>query len=422
MEFRVLGPLEVRRDGGALALGGQKQRELLTLLLLRANEPVATERIVDELWGERPPGSAQTAVHGHVSQLRRLLGRERILTRRPGYILCVEPGELDLERFSRLIQNAREQEAAEAAHTLREALSLWRGEPLSDLAYEPFVQTEAARLEELRLTALEARIDAELEVGFAEQLVPELEGLIRAHPLRERLRGQLMLALYRSGRQAEALAAYREARRALVEELGIEPGRPLRELERAILRQDPALEVAPASAEVVEAADGGRGVFVGRDRELEELSSALQSAISGAGSLSLLVGEPGIGKSRLADELMRRARTRGVTVLVGRCWEAGGAPAYWPWVQALRTYIEAGEPEALREQLGIGAADIGQIVPELRERVADLPTPSLEGEGARFRLFDSATRFLRNAAAARPLLLVLDDLHAADEPSLLLLR
>ena len=171
-----------------------------------------------------------------------------------------------------------------------------------------------------------------------------------------------------------------------------------------------------------EATDGLRGAFVGRAAELAELYRGLDEAISGRGALFLLLGEPGIGKTRLAEELVRRARSRGACVLVGRCWEAGGAPAFWPWVQSLRSYVEQSEPAALRAQLAAGAADVAQIMPELREIFPDLPEPSLEAEGARFRLFDATARFLRSAAAERPLVLVLDDLHAADEPSLLLLR
>ena len=161
---------------------------------------------------------------------------------------------------------------------------------------------------------------------------------------------------------------------------------------------------------------------MGREAELAELHHGLDEALAGRGVLFLLVGEPGIGKTRLAEEVVRRARSRGACVLVGRCWEAGGAPAFWPWVQSLRSYVEQSEPDALRAQLAAGAADVAQIMPELRELFPDLPEPSMEAEGARFRLFDATVRFLKSAAAVRPLVLVLDDLHAADEPSLLLLR
>src|SRR5947207_35054 len=256
--------------------------------------------------------------------------------------------------------------------------------------------------------------------GRHAELAGEVDALVREHPLRERLRGQLMLALYRCGRQADALQAYRDARAALVEELGIEPGRGLRELHQAILEQNPALDVAAK----VEATPGSAGGFlVGREAELGELGTGLDDAFAGRGRLLLLFGEPGVGKSRLADELASRARARGARVLVGRCWEAGGAPAYWPWVQTLRAYVREADPAALRVQLGAGAGEIAQIVPELRELFSDLPAPiSAESEAARFRLLDSTAAFLRAASAEQPLVLVLDDLHAADEPSLLMLR
>jgi tetratricopeptide (TPR) repeat protein len=299
---------------------------------------------------------------------------------------------------------------------LREALSLWRGPPLADLGDQRFAQAEIARLEELRLTCLEERIEQDLDRGRHAELVGELESLVKEHPLRERLRGQLMLGLYRSGRQAEALDVYQTARSALVEELGIEPGRELRELNQAILEQDPELDLAAA-------AEARRSAFVGREPELAELLRGLDDAFTGAGRLFLLVGEPGIGKSRLADEVIAHARARGARILVGRCWEAGGAPAYWPWVQSLRAYVRESDTAALRSQLGAGAGALAQIVPELRQHFPDPPEPlALDPEGARFRLFDATAEFLREASASRPILLLLDDLHAADAPSLLLLR
>ena len=245
MEFRVLGPVEVRVDGGALALGGRKQRALLALLLLHANEPVSRDRLIEALWGDRPPPSVHQSIDSYVSRLRRVLGHDRLLRRSPGYTLVVEPGELDLARFEELVAAGREAAArgasAEAAETLDEALALWRGPALADLLYEPFAAEEAARLEERRLLALEQRIDADLATGRGRELVPELEALVQDHPLRERLLAQLMLALYRAGRHGDALAVLQAARQRLAGELGLEPGPQLRELERSILRHDPAL-------------------------------------------------------------------------------------------------------------------------------------------------------------------------------------
>jgi YVTN family beta-propeller protein len=246
VEFRVLGSLEVVDRDGPLALGAPKQRALLAVLLLHRGEAVSTDRLVDEIWGEQPPASANKLVQGYVSNLRKALGGGLLVTERGGYALRVEPGQVDVDRFETVAaqgQGALEDgDAVTAAAVLREALGMWRGPPLADFAYEPFAQAEIARLEESRMTALEDRIDADLATGEQARLVGELEALVREHPLRERLRGQLMLALYRSGRQADALQAYRDARRDLLDELGLEPGRALQELERAILTQDSALE------------------------------------------------------------------------------------------------------------------------------------------------------------------------------------
>jgi DNA-binding SARP family transcriptional activator len=250
LEFRVLGPLEVSDDGRVIALGGQKQRALLALLLLHANEVVSRDRLIDELWEADPPETARTALQVHISQLRKAVGRERILTQAPGYRAVVEPGELDLERFEQLVRDGAD------AGALREALALWRGSPLAELG-DSFARVERGRLEEQRLLALERRIDADLALGRHAELVPELEGLVGEHPLREHLRGQLMTALYRCGRQADALEVYRRGRRLLSEELGLEPGEELRNLERAILAQDQSL-AAPARQEATRKATGAR--------------------------------------------------------------------------------------------------------------------------------------------------------------------
>lgn len=373
MEFRVLGQLEVVDGGRALDLGGRKQRALLALLVLDANRPVSRDRLIDALWEDQPTPTAAKALQVYVSQLRKTLGRDRVVTAPGGYLLRAGPDEVDLARFQRLHGDGRP----------HDALALWRGDPLAEFAQSRFAQPDIARLEELYLACLESRIAGDLAEG--RDVAAELEALVRSHPLRERLRELLILSLYRAGRQAYALAAYREARVALVEELGIEPGKSLRDLQQAILRQDPALDLAPAAPAL--------STFVGRGQELAQLVAGLDDATAGRGRLFLLVGEAGIGKSRLADELTQVARTRRVDVLIGRCWEAGGAPAYWPWVQSLR---ELGG-DALFES----------------ERDAD-------DEGARFRLFDATVRFL--ASRERPLVLFLDDMHAADEPSLLLLE
>ena len=251
MEFRILGPLEVVEEGHSLVLAAGKQRALLAILLLHANEVVSRDRLIDELWGEQAPVSAAKSIQIYVSQLRKALddgsARARLLTRPNGYELFVEHHELDLNRFQDLVEEGRRAPPREAAAKFRAALALWRGPPLADFSYQGFAQAEIVRLEELRLSVVEERVGADLALGRQADLVGELEALVSAHPLRERLRGLLMLALYRSGRQAEALQVYQQTREVLVEELGLEPSRELQELEQAILRQDSSLELSPTT-------------------------------------------------------------------------------------------------------------------------------------------------------------------------------
>src|SRR5262245_11272449 len=245
MEFRVLGPFEVVAGGEPVALGGTKQRALLARLLLDAGRPVAADRLVEDLWGEAPPDTARKMIQVYVSRLRKLLPEGALQTQPPGYQLAPAAGSLDLERFERLHAEGRvaldERRYDDARRALCEALALWRGPPLAEFANEPFAAPEAARLQELRTATVEERIQADLELGRATDVVAELEALVDEHPLRERLRGYLMLALYRSGRQADALAAFQEGRRALSDELGLEPSAELRALGLRILRHAPSL-------------------------------------------------------------------------------------------------------------------------------------------------------------------------------------
>jgi DNA-binding SARP family transcriptional activator len=253
-EFRLLGPLEVLVDGKPLRIAAAKPRALLALLLLNRNRVVSTERLVDELWGDEAPALATKTLQVYVSQLRKALGPERLVTRPPGYELRVDEGELDVDRFETLAAEARASaNPKDAAAGFREALALWRGPALREFRSEPFAETAAARLEDLRLGALEDRVEAELDSGASNQVVPELEQLVAAEPLRERPRELLMLALYRSGRQADALDLYRRTRELFVNELGIEPGPALRELEQAVLRQDSELRVPPRRRRAVSA-------------------------------------------------------------------------------------------------------------------------------------------------------------------------
>src|SRR5919106_2516002 len=253
LEFRVLGPLEMLVEGQPIEIVGTRQRALLAILLLRANEVVSRDRLIDDLWGERTPETAPNALAALVARLRKALPAEIVLTRPAGYELRLERQALDLHRFETLVEEGSSALAAgdpaHASELLRSALALWRGPPLAEFAYEPFAQPASTRLAELRLVALENRIEADLGVGRHLDVVGELQSLVGEHPLRDRLRGSLMLALYRSGRQAEALEAYRTGRRVFVDELGIEPGPALQELEQAILRQDPSV-AAPGTTPI----------------------------------------------------------------------------------------------------------------------------------------------------------------------------
>jgi len=456
VQFRLLGPLEARDGERRVELGRPKQRVLLAVLLVHANQLVSVDRLVEELWGAEPPPQAAASLQTYVSNLRRALEPGRparapsrvLVSQPPGYRLAVGAGDLDAARFAalageghRLLEAGR---PAAAAGVLREGLGLWRGPALVEVADEGFAQAERNRLEELRVAALEDRLAADLDLGGHAAAVAELEELAGRYRFRERLAGLLMLALYRSGRQGEALQAFAAARRALADELGIDPGRWLRQLETGILRQDPGLDWTPPPAEpgpspgeaggpageagpalaapVTRSLRAAADELVGRDDQLAALEEVLAGGRGGCGRVVLMAGEPGIGKTRLAEEAARRAAAAGMQVAWGRCHEGDGAPALWPWAQVVRQLAAELGPGQLAAMLGPSAGWLGPLLSELSGPAGPAgPRPVADLGAARFQLNQAVAGLLRRLADTRPLLVVVDDLHWADVPSLSLL-
>ncbi|WP_405084288.1 BTAD domain-containing putative transcriptional regulator [Microbispora sp. NBC_01389] len=461
LSFRLLGPFEViDGDGRVLDLGPRKQRAVLAVLALDPGRIVSLDRLIDELWAGEPPSSATATLQSYVSNLRKALEPGRrprtppavLLTREPGYLLSVAPIQVDLARFVSWVEDGRRalgrREHAAALGLLDRALETWRGEPLAEFAAYEFAQPVIARLGELRAAAVEDRFDARLAMGDGASCVADLERLVEAYPYRERLWSLLVLALYRSGRQTDALGALRRVRALLDEEMGLQPGPELRRLEQAVLEQSAALDApappeAPAVTRPVAAgpspqapfqqasssqssAQGSSaqgsfpqappghvssqperppaaspyGAFIAREQELARLGERLGAVRRGRGGVLLVTGEAGIGKTRLAQLAAEEAEARGVAVVWGRCVEAEAAPPFWPWLQALRELGERGRAAA---RLLAGES-------------ADAPA---DPEAALFELYEGVLAAL--ARSGTPTLVVLDDLHAADAASLRLL-
>lgn len=391
--MRLLGPLEVVDASGVrLDPGTRKQRAVLAMLALSPGRPVSLDRLVEELWAGEAPAKATATLQAYVSHLRRVLEPDRkprtppklLLTRDPGYLLDIVPAQTDTGRFAAWAADGRRLLAAgrttEAAAALERALGLWRGEPLAEFSGLGFARAEAARLADLRAQAVEDLLAARLELG--EATVPELEELVESGPYRERAWSLLVLALYRAGRQADALAALRRVRALLADELGIEPGPGLKRLEQEVLAQSPALEAPaePPGPGPAPVAVSGSHRLAGREREIRTLEERLAEARVGRGGLVIVSGEAGIGKTSLTRAAADLAGARGFRVAWGRCPDGGGAPAFWPWRQA-----------------GVLSA---------RPR-AEL-----------FDVYDDVLAQLR----AGPTLLVLEDVHWADASSLRLLE
>jgi DNA-binding SARP family transcriptional activator len=438
MRFRILGPLEVEDAGRPLELGGPRQRAVLAFLLLNANKPVPVARLLDALWAGSTAG-ARNSLHSTVSRLRQLLAasqdeeatRPRILSKNHAYQLNVASDGLDVLRFERLLAEGRaalEDPAADPARTaatLTEALALWRAtSPLEDLRDQGRDEPRITWLESQRRAAVEAKAKADLMAGREADVIRELPIEIGNDRFNEHLRHCLMLALDRAGRAAEAVDVYFDFLQLLDNERGMRPSRELQQLHQDIQRQQVRDGYRPAVRAAAQPAEALPGeVFVGREAELGRLREALVSARSGQGRLVLVAGEMGIGKSHLVRRLAAEVKADGQEVIWGRVWEEDGAPPYWPWLMILRQLLESRDVDWLRHRLGADAPVVAQVVAEVRERLPDLDSPpSLEPNQDRFRLFDSLTRFMRRAVSDRPLVLVLDDLHRADDSSLLLLR
>jgi DNA-binding SARP family transcriptional activator len=421
VDYSILGPLEVSESGRLVELGGGRQRALLAILLLRRNEVVSTDLLIECLWSGKAPATAAKIVQLYVSQLRKVLGSDDLVTQPPGYVLKIQPGDLDTDRFEHLLGAARRKladgDAEAASDQLREAQALWRGTPLADFAYEDFAHGEIGRLEELRLAALEERVEADLALGRHAELVPELETLVSAHPLRERLRGQLMVALYRCGRQAEALEEYRQARLLLDQELGLEPGQALQDVERAILRQDAWLEPPLRNAPRHD------GISVVVPRRLRRRSAALLLArgiLLGGGAAAATVVELTGGSSRrqpvqnavgAIDESTGRvvsytevgASPSDVAVGEGSVWVLNADDRTVSRIDLrtraiVKTFATGGTPTDLA--VGAGAVWIGNGTPTRAGNIGDVYTASVS------RVDPRSTLVTRTLALRGPLRLV----------------
>jgi DNA-binding SARP family transcriptional activator/nucleoside-triphosphatase THEP1 len=436
IEIRVLGPFEVIVDGVAAQVGGPRQRSVLARLIAARGTVVSADRLIEDLYAEEAPPRALAALQAYISHLRRALepGRSArapagaLVTSPPGYALRLATDAVDAWSFEDQAHQAAGLADAATAHArLTSALASWRGTAFQEFAGLPWADLESSRLEELRLMVTERLADTALRLGRPAEVIPELSRLTAEHPLREESWRLLALALYRSGRQGDALATLRRARARLAEELGVDPGPALRQLEDDVLAQAPGLSgpfpvepevrprpVSPVAgsvpadpAAVVPAGVVRADLFVGRDAELAAAISAAAEAAAGRTRIVLVSGDAGAGKTALVSQLSRRLATQGWPVAMGRCPEYEGAPAGWPCADVLHELIRAiapGEPAALAALVTSTSPDDGDVV------------------AARFRMHRAVTRCLEEASRRAPLLIVLDDVHRADRETLAMLR
>jgi DNA-binding SARP family transcriptional activator len=452
--FRILGPIEAWSGERRLTVGGPRQLALFAFLVLHANRAVPSDELIDALWGPARSG-AGNRLQMAIARLRKALAPPDgaavpvLRTVSGGYLLSVGPGQLDAHVFAERVEDGLRalgsDQPAQAAGRLREALALWRGPPLAEVAFEDFAQPEIRRLEELRLAALETRIDADLQLRRHRQLVGELEGLLAEHPIRERVAAQLMLALYRCDRQADALEVFQRTRVQLADQVGLEPGPRLTALQADVLAHAPTLELsaddglAPGTGSSVQAlADPswggvraplpsrlqpyGPSVFVDRRHERDALAHALAQAAASGRRAAFVTGEPGIGKTRLVSEVASEAHAAGTLVLAGRCDEGLDLP-YQPFLEALEHLVEHAPRELLDAHVARYGDSLARLVPALAPRVSDPGAAAAQAsESERYVLFRAIEGLLAAACAGGSVLLVLEDLHWAELPTLKLLR
>lgn len=452
IDARILGLLDVRVDGHPIEIATRRQRALLVLLLLNVGRVVSTERLIDQLWDGAPPPQGAVTLRSYVSNLRRALGAtgalgSALVTRGPGYLIDLPAESVDAVRLRTLTQTGRDLlrqgAVTEALTTLDEAVGLWTGDPLAELSDHQFAQSIVAQLTETYLAAVGGKFEAMLAAGRHADALPALDGFAADHPLREEPQALLMLALYRCGRTPDALEVHRRFRVTLDEELGILPSSRMDSLLQRILSQEPELDPpaavshAPAppdtafpspAAPSAEAAPptpadaGSARILVGRERELGVLQAALDRlTTSGTGSLVLLAGEPGIGKTTLLESLQEMAGRREVPVHSGRSPAASGAPPFWPWSQVVDSVATRLGDQELESLVAAQARPVAQLSSAIAGRVGlDVPTPAENLSAVRFLLYEAVSTFLSRAADG-PLVVLLDDIHWADLPSLELL-